>query len=118
MAILLPNHFLSSLPKKNNLPIYTGQRRRELSEWLASSSNPLPARVMVNRIWQGHFGEGFVRTANNFGIVGERPSHPELLDWLGRDDSSLKAGPSRRCIGLIMLSSAYQMSSEITPEKN
>ncbi len=57
-------------------------RRTALADWIASPSNPLTARVMVNRIWQHHFGEGIVRTPSDFGMNGERPTHPELLDWL------------------------------------
>ncbi len=63
----------------------TSWRRRGFAEWLASTENPLTARVMVNRIWQHHFGEGIVRTPNNFGKMGERPTHPELLDWLATE---------------------------------
>ncbi|MEE9240229.1 MAG: DUF1553 domain-containing protein, partial [bacterium] len=83
----------------------------ELARWLTDSRNPLTARVMVNRIWKWHFGEGLVRTPNNFGKMGEPPSHPELIDYLARrfidDGWSVK-----KMHRLIMLSSTYQMSGE------
>ena len=86
-------------------------RRRGFAEWLASPSNPLTARVMVNRIWQHHFGEGIVRTPSNFGHLGDRPSHPELLDWLARE--FIAGGWSIKTMHrLMLLSETYQMASD------
>ena len=64
---------------------HTSGRRRALAEWLTSPENPLTARVMVNRIWQHHFGRGIVSTLDNFGKMGTKPSNPELLDWLATE---------------------------------
>ncbi len=85
-------------------------RRRILAEWIASPQNMLTARVIVNRVWQHHFGRGIVRSANNFGELGTPPTHPELLDWLALwlVDHDWKLKPLHR---LIMTSRAYQMSS-------
>ncbi len=86
-------------------------RRRGLAEWLISPKNPLTARVMVNRIWQHHFGEGIVRTPSNFGKLGELPSHPELLDWLAVE--FVERGWSvKQMHRLMMTSEAYQMVSD------
>jgi hypothetical protein len=63
-------------------PMREGSGRRELAHWVASAKYPLTTRVIVNRIWQWHFGEGLVRTPSNFGMRSETPSHPRLLDWL------------------------------------
>jgi len=94
--------------------ITTGSGRDRLAEWLARPDNPLPARVMVNRIWQWHFGEGIVRTPDNFGKMGERPTHPELLDYLA--SRFVESGWSIKAMHrLIVLSSAYQMSSDAAP---
>jgi hypothetical protein len=96
--------------------IERGSGRRELAQWIAGPDNPLTARVMVNRIWQWHFGDGIVRTPSNFGKVGARPSHPELLDYLAR--RFIENGWSvKQMHRLILLSSAYQMSSETTAGK-
>ena len=88
----------------------TSGRRRFLAEWISSPENPLTARVMVNRLWQHHFGRGIVSTPSDFGEFGQRPTHPELLDWLANDlvasGWSLKAMHRR-----MMSSSAYRMSS-------
>lgn len=84
-------------------------RRTALADWIVSPSNPLTARVFVNRLWQYHFGRGIVATPNDFGQFGDRPSHPELLDWLAND---FVAGgwKVKRMHKLICMSSAYKMS--------
>ncbi len=108
--------FPSVLAGESQPSITSGSGRLELANWLADPRNPLPARVMANRIWQGHFGEGLVRTPSNFGLAGERPSHPELLDWLASE--FVARGWSIKALHrLIVLSNAYQMSGAVTPEK-
>ena len=86
--------------------------RTHLAKWLVSPDNPLTARVIVNRIWQNHFGMGIVKTSNDFGLKGERPSHPELLDWLTRTfvEQGWRLKPIHR---LILLSSTYQQASTL-----
>lgn len=85
-------------------------RRRVLAEWIADENNPLTARVMVNRIWQFHFGRGIVRTSSDFGFQGTPPTHQELLDWLATE--FVNNGWSVKYMHrLIMSSAAYQMSS-------
>ena len=85
-------------------------KRRVLAEWLSSGSNPMTARVMANRLWQHHFGRGIVRSSNNFGFIGEKPTHPDLLNWLANE---LVAGgwKLKRVHKLIMMSNTYRMSS-------
>ncbi len=86
------------------------QRRLRLAEWILAPENPLTARVLVNRVWQYHFGRGIVATPNDFGFNGERPSHPELLDWLAR--WFMEHGWSLKTLHKeIMLSSSYRQSS-------
>jgi hypothetical protein len=88
----------------------TTHRRLELARWIVEPTNPLTARVFVNRIWQSHFGEGLVRSPDNFGFTGDRPTHPELLDWLA--DEFVKSGWSAKHIHrLILTSKTYQQSS-------
>jgi Protein of unknown function (DUF1553)/Protein of unknown function (DUF1549)/Planctomycete cytochrome C len=90
-------------------------RRTVLADWIASKDNPFTARVFVNRVWQYHFGRGIVPSANDFGKLGEPPTHPELLDWLAREfiDGGWKL---KRIHKLIMLSSVYQLSSQSDPD--
>jgi mono/diheme cytochrome c family protein len=92
----------------------TAGRRRVLAEWVASPENPLTARVMVNRIWQHHFGRGIVRSASDFGYRGTPPTHPELLDWLAAEfvDRGWKLKAMHK---LIVTSNAYRMSSRPDP---
>lgn len=90
------------------------QRRLALAEWITRPNHPLTARVMVNRIWQGHFGRGIVSTPSDFGMNGGRPSHPELLDWLAA--TFVKDGWSiKQLHRLILNSRTYQQSGRIDP---
>lgn len=95
----------------NTIPETTTGRRLALARWIASAQNTLTARVIVNRIWQWHFGRGLVATPNSFGVMGSRPTHPELLDWLAvwfmEHDWSIK-----QLHRLIMTSATYQQSGE------
>jgi len=92
--------------------ISSGSGRRQVADWVTSKQNPLTARVIVNRVWQWHFGSGLVRTPNNFGLLSEPPSHPALLDWLAsrfvEDGWSLKKLHRR-----ILLSATYGQSSVV-----
>ncbi len=91
----------------------TSGRRLALAKWIGSAENPLTARVIVNRLWQKHFGRGIVSTLENFGKMGEAPSHPELLDWLAVE--FVRGGWSiKQANRLMMTSEAYQMASSGT----
>jgi cytochrome c553 len=92
---------------KNLSPL---NRRKQLADWIASADHPLTARVAVNRIWQYHFGKGIVKTPSDFGLTGDRPSHPELLDWLALE--FIKRGWSWKAMHRLMLNSnAYKQAS-------
>ncbi len=111
---LVPRRFPQLLAGDDRKPITEGSGRLQLARWVASPQNPLTARVMVNRIWQHHFGEGIVRTPNNYGKLGTPPTHPELLDYLAH--RFVGSGWSIKAMHrAIMLSAAYQQSSTPDP---
>ena len=93
--------------KEPETPWFIPRRRAALAEWIASREHPLTARVLVNRLWQGHFGRGVVSTPNDFGRQGERPSNPELLDWLAVEFMD-KGWSMKHMHRLIMNSAAYK----------
>lgn len=121
----VPRQFLAILAGPDRKPFTQGSGRLELAEAIASPTNPLTARVLVNRVWLNHFGYGIVRTPSDFGMRGEAPSHPELLDWLasefvapeGMGDANAMGWSIKRLHRLILLSSAWQQSSEGDPHK-
>jgi hypothetical protein len=108
---VVPRRFLEIIAGKDRKPFTQGAGRLELAEAIASPTNPLTARVAVNRIWAHHFGEGFVQTLDDLGTMCETPSHPELLDYLA--SRFVASGWSYKAMHkLIMLSSTYQQSSD------
>jgi mono/diheme cytochrome c family protein len=112
----VPRRFLCILGGESK-PFTKGSGRLELAEDIANPNNPLTARVMVNRVWQHHFGKGLVRTPSNFGARGERPTHAELLDYLAQ--RFVQSGWSMKALHrLIMLSATYQQSSRFDPRNH
>jgi hypothetical protein len=105
-----PRAFLEAVAGAEQSAPARGSGRLELARRILDPADPLPARVMVNRIWQHHFGEGIVRSVDNLGILGERPTHPELLDYLAAE--FVKQGWSiKKMHRLMLLSSTYRMAS-------
>jgi hypothetical protein len=106
-----PHRFLEILAGPNRQTFKGGSGRLDLANAIASKDNPLTARVMINRIWMHHFGEGFVRTLDDMGVQSEAPSHPELIDYLAT--RFMDEGWSIKKIHkLIMMSATYQQSSD------
>ncbi len=111
---IAPRRFLQALAGRSPPSFKTGSGRLELARSIADPRNPLTARVLVNRIWQHHFGRGLVETASNFGTRGEPPTHPQLLDWLAW--RLIETGWSIKQLHRdILLSNTYQLSSDSTP---
>ena len=92
------------------------RNRLGFAQWLISPENPLPARVTVNRFWQELFGVGIVKTAGDFGVAGDQPSHPELIDWLAVDFREHN-WDVKRIVKLMVMSATYRQSAVTTPEK-
>lgn len=110
----VPRRFLAVLSSQERKPFTKGSGRLELAQAIASPDNPLTARVFVNRVWMYHLGAGLVRTPGDFGIRGEAPTHPELLDWLA--SSFMEQGWSvKRLHKMILLSNTYKQTSDVVP---
>ncbi len=111
----VPRQFLEVLSGENRKPFEKGSGRLELAQSIANKTNPLTARVIVNRVWQHHFGKGFVSTPSDFGLRSDPPTHPELLDWLAWN--LMENGWSlKKLHRVIMLSAVYQQRSADNPE--
>jgi cytochrome c551/c552 len=106
-----PRHFLSILSPGEPAPFREGSGRLELARAIADPANPLTARVIVNRIWLNHFGRGLVGTPSNFGLLGERPTHPDLLDHLASQFTA-SGWSIKQLHREILLSATYRLSSD------
>ena len=111
---VVPRRFLEVCDRAPALGSEAGSGRLQLAQRVTASSNPLLARVLVNRLWQHHFGEGIVRTPDDFGVMGERPTHPELLDYLA-SEFVRQGGSLKKMHRLMVLSAAYRMASTPDP---
>ncbi|MEZ6140158.1 MAG: DUF1553 domain-containing protein [Zavarzinella sp.] len=115
LGSIVPRGFLSVITDKPARLPKDQSGRKELAEWIADDNNPLTARVMVNRVWHWLMGSGIVRTTDNFGTTGEKPSHPEMLDYLATE--FVRSGWSvKKIVRKIVLSQTYQQS--VTAEEN
>jgi hypothetical protein len=115
-----PRQFLEAIAGPVQPRIESSSGRLELACWMADPANPFPARVMVNRVWLHLFGRGLVATPDDFGALGQPPTHPELLDWLAEWYRTEGAWSTKRLIRLLVTSSTYRMSSgphDVTAEE-
>ncbi len=112
----VPRRFLQIVSGPDQTPVAKDRSgRRDLAEWLTSENNPLTARVFVNRVWHWHFGRGLVGSPDNFGRLGERPSHPELLDWL--TVRFIESGWSVKQLHRLILQSSTWQQSSVSPRQ-
>lgn len=111
----VPRKFIDFLTGGKEVPFQNGSGRRELAEAIASPHNPLTARVMVNRLWQQHFGTGLVKTAGDFGLRAEPPVHPELLDWLAA--RFIESGWSVKAVHRLIVGSAAWQSGVLPRQR-
>ncbi len=115
LGAAVPKRFPVVLAGEQQPAVKSVSGRLELGEWLGNPANPLPARVAVNRVWQWHFGQGLVRTPDNFGLRGDSPTHPELLDYLATRFVS-RGWSLKDLHKYIMLSATYRAASATSPE--
>jgi len=108
---LVPRRFLAALGGSDQRPFTQGSGRLEMARQMVDPANPFPPRVMVNRVWQHLFGSGIVATPDDFGVLGQAPTHPELLDWLADWYRTGAGWSNRKLIRLLVTSRAYRMSS-------
>ncbi|HEX3149806.1 MAG TPA: DUF1549 and DUF1553 domain-containing protein [Gemmataceae bacterium] len=108
----VPHVVVAKQPEFQSPDAFTTRRRLSLANWIARPDNPLTARVIVNRVWQWHFGHGLVRTESDFGMHGEEPTHPELLDWLAGWFVE-NGGSIKKLNRLILSSNTYRQASAV-----
>ncbi len=113
----IPRQFLSAFTLPDTQPIpATDSGRLQLAYWLTSTNNPLTSRVVINRVWQKLFGVGLVSTVDNFGVKGDVPSHPELLDYLAAEFMA-DGWSIKRLVRRMVVSHAYRLGADATPEQ-
>ena len=111
LGAVVPRGFPAALGGRSLVAPAASSGRLELAQWITDARHPLTAHVMANRVWRWHFGAGILRSTDNFGNLGDRPTHPELLDWLAT--RFIESGWSIKALHrLIMLSSTYRMSTQ------